>query len=95
KAVETKAATAKVREKPKPAIQPRSAKSQVPKRRNPAALVIDFEQAIVDLEDRLKEIETQLQQATMNQDFDEMTRLGEEHVQTQAELERSLEEWDS
>ena len=49
----------------------------------------------MDLEDRLKEIETQLQQATMNQDFDEMTRLGEEHVQTQAELERSLEEWDS
>ena len=95
KAVETKAAAARVREKPKPAIRPRSAKSHVPKRRNPAAPVIDFEQAIVDLEDRLKEIETQLQQATMNQDFDEMTRLGEEHVQTQAELERSLEEWDS
>ena len=64
-------------------------------RRDPAAPVIDMEKVIVDLEDRLKEIESQLQQATMNQDFKEMTRLGDEHVRTQSELEQRLEEWKS
>ena len=49
----------------------------------------------MDLEDRLKKIEAQLQEATENQNFEEMTRLGEEHIQTQAKLEQTLEEWDS
>lgn len=54
-----------------------------------------MEQVIVDLEDRLKNIETQLQEATVSQDFKEMTRLGEEHTQTQSELEQRLEEWEA
>jgi len=57
--------------------------------------VIDMEQVIVDLEDRLKNIETQLQEATVGQDFKEMTRLGEEHTQTQSDLEQRLEEWEA
>jgi len=70
-------------------------KATDPKRRNPAAPVIDMEQVIVDLEDKLKEIETQLQTATVNQDFEAMTRLGEEHISTQSRLEKSLADWDT
>jgi ATP-binding cassette subfamily F protein 3 len=92
---ETEAAANRVQERVKPASRPQPAKAQGPKRRNPAAPVIDMEKVIVDLEDRLKEIESQLQQATMNQDFKEMTRLGDEHVRTQSELEQHLEEWES
>ncbi|MQG10640.1 MAG: ABC-F family ATP-binding cassette domain-containing protein [SAR202 cluster bacterium] len=92
---ETEAAANRVQERVKPAPRPQPAKAQGPKRRNPAAPVIDMEKVIVDLEDRLKEIESQLQQATMNQDFKEMTRLGDEHVRTQSELEQRLEEWES
>jgi ATP-binding cassette subfamily F protein 3 len=80
---------------PTPAPKPEPVKSQGPKRRNPAAPVVDMEQLIIDLENRLKEIETQLQEATINQNFEEMTRLGDEHVQTQEKLGKSLEEWDS
>jgi CII-binding regulator of phage lambda lysogenization HflD len=54
-----------------------------------------MEQVIVDLEDRLKEIESQLQEATESQDFEVMTRLGDEHVQIQSELEQRLEEWEA
>ena len=92
---ETESAAARVKEKLKPDMRLEPVKSQGPKRRNPAAPVIDFEQLIMDLEDRLKEIEVLIQQATVNQDFEEMTRLGEEHVQMQARLEQSLDEWDS
>ena len=49
----------------------------------------------MDLEDRLKEIEDQLQEATVRQDFKEMTRLGDEHVRTQSELEQRLVEWEA
>ena len=48
----------------------------------------------MDLEDRLKKIEEQLQEATLGQDLDEMTRLAQDHARTQAELERKLEEWE-
>jgi len=95
KVAETEAAAARVKENLKPDMRLEPVKSQGPKRRNPAAPVIDFEQLIMDLEDRLKEIEALIQQATVNQDFEEMTRLGEEHVQMQARLEQSLDEWDS
>ena len=95
KSAEAEAAAARVKERPKVAARPEPAKPQGPRRRNPAAPVIDYEQLIVDLEDRLKEIEAQLQGATVNQDFAEMTRLGEEHNQTQEKLEQTLEEWDS
>ena len=92
---EAAAASARLEEREKPARRPQAAKSTGPKHRNPAAPVIDMEQVIVDLEDRLKNIETQLQEATVSQDFKEMTRLGEEHTQTQSELEQRLEEWEA
>ena len=92
---EAVAASARLEEREKPARRPQAAKSTGPKHRNPAAPVIDMEQVIVDLEDRLKNIETQLQEATVSQDFKEMTRLGEEHTQTQSELEQRLEEWEA
>ena len=92
---EAVATSARLEEREKPARRPQSAKSTGPKQRNPAAPVIDMEQVIVDLEDRLKNIETQLQEATVSQDFKEMTRLGEEHTQAQSELEQRLEEWEA
>ena len=92
---EAVAASARLEEREKPARRPQAAKSTGPKHLNPAAPVIDMEQVIVDLEDRLKNIETQLQEATVSQDFKEMTRLGEEHTQTQSDLEQRLEEWEA
>ena len=92
---EVQEATARVIERVKAAPRFQPVKATGPKRRNPAAPVIDMEQVIVDLEDKLKEIETQLQTATVNQDFEAMTRLGEEHISTQSRLEKSLEDWDT
>ena len=79
--------------KPKAPPEPVAAKGT--KRRNPAAPVIDMEKIIMDLEEKLKDIESQLQEATVGQQFGDMTRLGEEHLQIQAELEQRLEEWES
>ena len=87
-------AAARVREKAKPRPRPQPVRSQGPKRRNPAAPVVDMEQVIVDLEYRLEKIEERLQEATLGQDVEEMTRLAEEHSRTQAELERKLEAWE-
>ena len=92
---EVQEATARVIKRVKAAPRFQPVKATDPKRRNPAAPVIDMEQVIVDLEDKLKEIETQLQIATVNQDFEAMTRLGEEHISTQSRLEKSLEDWDT
>jgi hypothetical protein len=92
---ESAAAATRSREKTTPAPKPEPVKSQGPKRRNPAAPVVDMEQLIIDLENRLKEIEVELLEATVNQNFEEMTRLGDEHVQAQEKLEKNLEEWDS
>ena len=91
---ESAAAAARVQEKATPANRPQPAKAQDAKRRNPVAPVIDMEKVITALEDRLKEIEERLQTATLGQDLDEMRRLADEHVQTQTELERRLEEWE-
>jgi ATP-binding cassette subfamily F protein 3 len=92
---EVREATARVLERVKAAPRFQPVKATAPKRRNPAAPVIDMEQVIVDLEDKLKEIETQLQTATVNQDFEAMTRLGEEHISTQSRLEKSIADWDT
>ncbi|HAA94512.1 MAG TPA: ABC transporter ATP-binding protein [Dehalococcoidia bacterium] len=92
---ESAAVEARARERSKQTTIPKSAgAAKSPRRRNPAAPVIDFEGLIIELEDRLKELETQLQEATMGQDLEEMTRLAEEHAQTQAELDQKLEEWE-
>ena len=88
------AAAVRAQEKAKPPPRPQPVRSRGPRRRNPAAPTVDFEQIIVGLEDRLKKIEEQLQEATLGQDLDEMKRLAEEHARTQAELERRLEEWE-
>ena len=47
----------------------------------------------MDLEDGLKGLEGRLQEATLGQDLDEMTRLADEYARTQAELEQRLAEW--
>ena len=91
---EAASAAARLEQREKPAQRTQPVKSQGPKRRNPAAPTVDFEQMIVDLEDRLKGIEKQLQEATLGQDPEEMTRLAEEHARTQADLEQRLEEWE-
>jgi len=91
---EAAAAAVRVQERAKPPPPARPVRSRGPRRRNPAAPTVDFEQIIVDLEDRLKKIEDQLQEATLGQNLDEMTRLAEEHARTQTELERKLEEWE-
>ncbi|MDA0263261.1 MAG: ABC-F family ATP-binding cassette domain-containing protein [Chloroflexi bacterium] len=81
-------------EKPRPVARPKPVKSQGPKRRNPAAPVVNMEKVIMDLEDKVREIEGRLQEATLGQDLAEMTRLAEEHGQVQADLERKLAEWE-
>jgi len=91
---EASQAAVRLQEKVKPSPRPQTVRSHGPKRRNPAAPVVDMEQVIVDLENRLKKIEEQLQEATLGQDLEEMTRLAEGHARTQAELEERLEEWE-
>ena len=94
KEYETAAVTVREEDPPKSQALPESAPPRVAKRRNPAAPVVDIEQIIIDLEEKLKDIESELQEATMGQKFDDMTRLGEEHIQTQAELTQRLEQWE-
>ncbi len=53
----------------------------------------DFEQLISELETRLAEIERGLEKASERQDVDEITRLAEQHSDTQTRLARALEEW--
>ena len=53
-----------------------------------------MEQVITDLENSLKRIEERLQEATLGQDLDQMTRLADEHARTQAELEQRLKDWE-
>ena len=95
---EAAAAAVRVQERAKPAPRPQPAKSPAksddPKRRNPAAPVVDMEQIIVDLEEKLVQLEGQLQEATQGRDLEEMTRLAEGHARIQAELEQRLAEWE-
>ena len=92
---ELTAASVRERDTTKHKTLPNPVATKTVKRRNPAAPVIDMEKVIIDLEEKLKDIESQLQQATVGQQYEDMTRLGEEHIETQAELEKRLEEWES
>jgi ATP-binding cassette subfamily F protein 3 len=92
---ETVAVIAREEATVKPVASPKSVVAPGAKRRNPAAPVVNMEKIITDLEEKLKDIETQLQEATIGQQFEDMTRLGEEHLQTQTELERKIEEWEA
>ena len=91
---ESAAAAVRVRQRAKPVPRPTPARTMEPKRRNPAAPIVDIEKVIIDLEDRLKQIEEQLQKATLGQDLNEMKRLADEHTGTEAELKRQLEDWE-
>ena len=53
----------------------------------------DFEQLISDLETRLAEIERALEKASERQDVAEITRLAEQHKETQGRLAQALEDW--
>ena len=53
----------------------------------------DFEQLISDLETRLAEIERALGEASERQDVAEITRLAEQHEETQGRLAQALEDW--
>ena len=91
---EAEAAAVLAQTRANPIPLPRAIKTLEPRRRNPAAPVIDREQIIVDLEAKLKKIEEQMQDPSISQDLAEMTRLAEEHAETQTELEKQLEEWE-
>ena len=53
----------------------------------------DYEQLISDLETRLAEIERALEEASERQDVAEITRLAEQHKETQGRLAQALEHW--
>ena len=90
---EAAAAAIRAQANAKPASRPQAAKSQGPKRQNPAAPIVDMEQVIMGLEENLRQLEDRLQEETQGQDLEEMTRLAERHARTQAELEQRLAEW--
>jgi ATP-binding cassette subfamily F protein 3 len=64
-----------------------------PKRNPRARPTIDYAQIITELEDRLQEIERQLEAASEAQDVATIARLGEEHEQTRVQLEEKWSEW--
>ena len=77
---------------PKVAIrQPRPPSAKKPAVAAPAR--DDPEQAIAKLEEKLQEIERQLQLASEQRDVAAVTRLGQEHNQMQALLEQRWAEW--
>ena len=79
--------------KPRPArTSPRS--EPAVKRRNPRAPVVDTMAVLVALEERLAEIEAELQAVAQTPDTTELARLGEEYDRTKAELDRKMEEWE-
>ena len=78
----------------KPARPPGRARgSKKPVKSSPPPKPPDFEQLISELETRLAEIERGLEGASARQDVDEITRLAEQHQETQTSLAKALEEW--
>ncbi len=76
---------AKEKESPR-AVAPKRKPSKAPK--SP-----DLEQVIAGLEDKLKELDLQLQIATDRRDLAAIARLGAEHTAAQALLEKTWAEW--
>lgn len=69
--------------------------AQAQKRQQARAPEAGPEQVIPALEEALRDLERQLEEATTRQDIAEITRLGEEHARTQARLQKAWEEWAS
>ena len=64
-----------------------------PQWKPPVTLTERIESDILELENRLQEIEQQLQGASEAGDLEAITRLGEEHTQIQSQLEQRWAEW--
>ena len=72
--------------------RPRRSPAQT--KRNPRiSPTVDYAQIITELEDRLQEIERQLEAASEAQDVATIARLGEEHEQTRVQLDEKWSEW--
>jgi ATP-binding cassette subfamily F protein 3 len=86
---ETEPAPKAVRQRP-----PRIPSNSTPARKksaNPGAL--DLSQVIAGLEEKLRELERQLEVASENQDVSAIAQLGEEHNSTRLELEQKWLDW--
>ncbi len=55
---------------------------------------VDYEALIEELENRVIEIERQLQRASAVQDLEEIRRLGQDHTQAQKAVEEAWERWE-
>jgi ATP-binding cassette subfamily F protein 3 len=64
-----------------------------PKRNPRISPTVDYAQIISELEDRLQEIERQLEAASEAQDIATIARLGEDHQQTWIQLDEKWSEW--
>ncbi len=78
------------------AQEPKVVKRQPPPRpvkKTTAPKGLDPEQVVAELEARLADVERQLQAAAEGQDIAEVTRLAQEHLQTQALLDEAWATW--
>ncbi|MBI4310260.1 MAG: ABC-F family ATP-binding cassette domain-containing protein [Chloroflexi bacterium] len=80
---------------PPPPVAPRRPPPPKPSKRPSPSVAVqeDPEQIIAALEARLAEVESQLQAAAEGQDIAEVTRLAQEHSQTQARLDEAWAKW--
>lgn len=81
---------------PRAASAPRETPRRSPqaqKKQQASAPEAGPEQVIPALEEALRDLERQLEEASQRQDIAEITRLGEEHARTQARLQKAWEEW--
>jgi ATP-binding cassette subfamily F protein 3 len=79
---------------PPKAIKAKPRRNRSPAERNPRiARSVDNAQIITELEERLQEIERQLEAASEIQDVPTIARLGEEHEETRSQIEKKWVEW--
>lgn len=76
--------------KPRPSQPPRP---PAPRKKPTGPPPENPEQVIDRLEEKLRGIESQLEAASTSQDVDAIARLGQEHIDVQAQLDQKLEEW--
>ena len=81
-------------EKPRPTRQTPSESNQPKKPARPNPMMEELMlKAIAQLEERMVDLEARLEAASQEQDLDAVAKLGQEYDETQAELERKLEDW--
>jgi ATP-binding cassette, subfamily F, member 3 len=81
---------------PPKAIKAKPRRNPSPAKRNPrTARSVDNAQIITELEERLQEIERQLEAASEIQDVATIVRLGKEHDETRIQIEQKWVEWTS